>query len=85
MVHRRYARVLELTSNPGLIDESPSGTGVWGILILQNFDRDFAVERQVAGAIDDPHAATTDLVEQVVTMRRAGHRSICISRLGIAR
>ena len=62
----------ELAGDPGLVAEAAGRCGVGGVLVAaEHLDGDLAVQRGVAGAVDDAHAAAGDLVEEFVARRAA--------------
>lgn len=69
-MHWRNRRVLQLPGDPRLIEEPPRRRGVGRVALLENLHRHVAVEGDFPGAVDDAHAAGTDLFEQLVARRR---------------
>ena len=49
--------VLELAGDAGLVEEPRAPRGVGRVAVLEDLDRHVAVEGEVAGAVDDAHAA----------------------------
>jgi len=57
--------VHELGNAPGLRHESPSKVGSFESLRFGAFERDHAPELEVPGPVHNPHASSTDLLEEV--------------------
>jgi len=62
--------VVELGHRSGLALEPGEAVGVGGYFQGKNLDRDVTVEALVVGAIDDAHAAGTNLLDDAVVTER---------------
>jgi hypothetical protein len=68
--------MLQLAGDLGLGHEPRGRSRVGRILVVQQLDGYIAIQPQVAGAIDDAHAAAADLVEQLIA-RQGEKRFLC--------
>ena len=59
-----------------LAREAGAGLGGGGEVRVEQLHRDLAVERGVAAAVDDGHAAAPDLLEQLVSPEHPDHRRV---------
>ena len=71
-VNGRDAGVLELAGDLRFVDEPHCRAGPRGVPLGQDLDGHLAVQGHVPGAVNHPHAAAADLVEQLVPGRRDG-------------
>ncbi len=67
-VNRHDVRVAQLGDGPSLGQEAARDGGIRGQFRMDHLDGDQAIERQVAGAIDDAHATAPDLAFDPVLM-----------------
>ena len=81
LVDGRNAGMLQLAGDARLAEEALGGWRIGRVALGQQLDGDVAIEGDVAGAVDDAHAAVADLVKQLVA-RRAERRD---GRLGAGR
>ncbi len=58
--HRDDVRMRERCDGPRLVTETPDVLGVTGVLLVQDLQRDLAVEQPVVCPIDARHAAAAD-------------------------
>ncbi len=84
VVDRRDAGVLELAGDSRLGEEAACDGRVGRIAILEELDGDVAVEREVAGAVDDAHPAAADDRTECVAGNRDGLRPavFLVARVG---
>src|SRR5688572_4015911 len=66
LMYRRNAGMLKLTRNPRFLIEARNRCRIIGHPLLQDFDGDFPLQTQIAGAINLTHAAPGDEVEDLV-------------------
>ena len=64
--HGGHVRVIERRGGARLVDEPLARRRVAGQLGRQELERDDPVEPRVAGAVDEPHTAAADAVEDLV-------------------
>src|SRR5262249_56754157 len=66
LVDGRDAGVLELARDAGLGQEALSGWGVVPVVVGEQLDGHVPAQGDVAGAVDDAHAAAADLIQKLV-------------------
>ncbi len=78
LMHRGNAGMLQAAGQLRLVDKACHGRGIVGEAGLQVLQDDVALEGEIAGRVDDAHAALADLVED----RVAGWSGGPFARLG---
>ena len=78
-MHGGDAGVLQLSGDACLAEEALGKDRIGRVTIGQQLDGDIALKGDIAGAIDDAHAALPDLVDQLVAGERRPRRR-CLTK-----